>query len=121
MTSRKLMNIDQSYIRAFVGQTIHEVACGYRNALPKTCLALLLCTLNSKKHNVDQLRRWLSDHGLKRSGIKPRCYKDISIMKLSTRLRSHAWHCDSDGQRRCQTVVMLSTRYSIVVGLLVLD
>ena len=25
-----------------------EMACGYRNALPKTCLALLLCMLNSK-------------------------------------------------------------------------
>ena len=25
-----------------------EMACGYRNALPNTCLALLLCTLNSK-------------------------------------------------------------------------
>ena len=25
-----------------------EIACGYRNALPNTCLALLLCTLNSK-------------------------------------------------------------------------
>ena len=44
------MNIDQSYIRALVGQTIHrnEMACGYGNALPKTCPALLLCTINSK-------------------------------------------------------------------------
>ena len=40
-------------------------------------------------------------------------------MKLTTRLCSHAWHCDSDGQQRCQTVV--STRYLIVVGLLVFD
>ena len=44
------------------------MGCGYRNALTETCLALLLCTLNWKKHNVDQLRRWLSGRAIKSSG-----------------------------------------------------
>ena len=48
-----------------------------------------------------------------------RLWKRCLYVECMPVVTSHAWHCDSDGQRRCQTCV--TARYSIVVGLLVPD
>ena len=69
MTSRKLMNIDQSYIRALVGQTIHRNGLWLQERVVEDMPGASVMYAKLEKHNVDQLRRWLLGRG-KRSGNK---------------------------------------------------
>ena len=50
-----------------------EMVCGYMKRVAEDVpdASLMYCMLNSKKkHNVDQLRGWLSGRGIKRLGNK---------------------------------------------------
>ena len=68
------------------------MASGYKNALSllseEDVPGASFVHAQLDKHSVDQLRRW--DRG------KTRVARKISIMKLPTLLRSHAWYFDSD-------------------------
>ena len=64
------MNIDQSYIRAFVGQTNHGNGLWLLERVAEDVPGASFMYAKLEKHNVDQLRRWLACQGIKRSGNK---------------------------------------------------
>ena len=64
------MNIDKSYIRAFVGQTIHRNGLWLLERVAEDMPGASFMYAKLEKRYVDQLRRWLACRGIKRSGNK---------------------------------------------------
>ena len=56
----KVMNIDQLYIRALAGQIIHRNGLWLKERVAEDMPSAYFMYAKLEKHNVDQLRRWLS-------------------------------------------------------------